>query len=146
MKTKKLGADGDQTYALVFEPGDDVLADLRDFARKLHFKAAHFSGIGGFSDVVLGYFDLEAKEYRPIPIEEQVEVVSLTGDIALDEQGQPMVHAHVVVGRADGSARAGHLLEAHVRPTLELVLVQTPRHLQRRMDQETGLPLLDAEL
>ncbi len=146
MKTKKLGADGDQTYALVFESGDDVLAGIREFARKLHFKAAHFSGIGGFSDVVLGYFDLAAKRYRPIPLTEQVEVVSLTGDVALDEQGEPTVHAHVVVGRADGSARAGHLLGGHVRPTLELVLVQSPRHLQRRLDQATGLPLLDADL
>lgn len=145
MKTKKLGADGDQTYALVFEPGDDMLADLRAFARKLHMKAAHFSGIGGFSDVVLGYFDPDAKQYKPIPLEEQVEVVSLTGDIALGEDGQPAVHAHAVVGRSDGSTRAGHLLDAHVRPTLELVLVQTPRHLQRRLDQATGLPLLDAD-
>jgi predicted DNA-binding protein with PD1-like motif len=145
MKTKKLGADGDQTYALVFEPGDDVIECIHDFARRMHFKAAHFSGIGGFSDVVLGYFDLEAKQYRPIPLQEQVEVVSLTGDIAMSD-GDPMVHAHVVVGRSDGTARAGHLLSAHVRPTLELVLVQTPRHLARRLDQETGLPLLDAEL
>jgi predicted DNA-binding protein with PD1-like motif len=146
MKTKKLGADGDQTYALVFDSGDDVVAGLHEFVRKLHFKSAHFSGIGGFSDVVLGYFDLDTKEYRRNPVDEQVEVVSLTGDIALDEGGQPMVHAHVVVGRADGSARAGHLLAAHARPTLEVILVQTPRHLQRKLDENTGLPLLDADL
>ncbi len=142
MKAKHLGPDGEQTYALVFDAGDDLLAGIVEFAKKSHIKAAHFSGIGGFSDVVLGYFDVDARDYRPIPLDEQVEVVSLTGDIALRD-GEPTVHAHVVVGRAAGTARAGHLLAGHVRPTLELVVVQSPRHLQRRMDDATGLPLLD---
>lgn len=145
MKVKKLGEEGEQTYALVFETGDDVITGILDFARHSHTPAAHFSGIGGFSDVVLGYFDINTKEYRRLPINEQVEVVSLTGDIALRD-GEPMVHAHVVVGRADCTTRAGHLLAAHVRPTLELILVQSPRHLRRRMDETTGLPLLDVDL
>jgi uncharacterized protein len=145
MHVKKLGTDGEQTYALVFETGDEVLAGILAFARRCHITAAHFSAIGGFSDAVLGYFDVAAKEYRRIPIDEQVEVVSLTGDIALHGD-EPIVHAHAVVGRSDGSARAGHLLEAHVRPTLEVVLTQSPRNLRRRMDDATGLPLLDLDL
>jgi predicted DNA-binding protein with PD1-like motif len=73
-----------------------------------------------------------------------VEVLSLVGDIALDSQ-QPRVHAHVVVGKADGTAHGGHLLEAHVWPTLEVVLTKTPDTLRKRFDPETGLTLIDAE-
>jgi predicted DNA-binding protein with PD1-like motif len=142
MKSKQLGRDGEQTFVLVFETGDDVLAGILDFAVGAGISAAHFSAIGGFSDAVLGYFDIESKRYRRIPVAEQVEVVSLSGDIALRDD-QPTVHAHVVVGSADGSARAGHLLEAHVRPTLELMMFESPSHLRRRMDDATGLPLLD---
>jgi len=145
MKTKKLGTEGEQTYALVFEAGDDILPCILEFARHGRLTAARFSGIGGFSDAVLGYFDLASKQYKRIPVDEQVEVVSLTGDIAISDD-QPAVHAHVVVARADGSVRAGHLLGGHVRPTLELLLMQSPSFLRRRMDQATGLPLLDLEL
>ena len=75
---------------------------------------------------------------------EQVEVVSLLGDIALGPDGKPALHPHVVVSRADGSAMGGHLLEAHVRPTLEVVLTESPRYLHRRKDHESGLALIVA--
>jgi len=92
--------------------------------------------------VTLGYFDWAKKDYKKIPVREQVEVVSLVGDIAEGEQGGPKVHAHVVLGRSDGAALAGHLLEAHVRPTLELMLVESPQHLRRWHDPESGLALI----
>ena len=104
--------------------------------------AAHFTAIGAFRSVTLGYFNWETKEYEPIPIREQVEVLSLIGDVAIDAEGQPVVHAHVVVGRNDGTAYGGHLLEAHVRPTLELVLTESPAHLQRQFLPEAGLALI----
>ena len=62
------------------------------------------------------------KRYQDIPVNEQVEVLMLAGDIAWKEDGEPVIHAHVVVGRQDGSTRGGHLKKAIVRPTLELVL------------------------
>lgn len=77
-----------------------------------------------------------------IPINEQVEVLSLVGDVAL-KGDEPKVHAHVVVGKRDGSAHGGHILEAHVWPTLEVMLVESPRHLHRRHDEESGLALID---
>jgi uncharacterized protein len=129
-------------YALIFDPGDEVVSQLSAFAGRLRVTAAHFQGIGALSDVVLGYFDWQKKRYRPIPLHEQVEVLSLQGDLAL-EGDKPRVHAHLVVGRSDGTAWGGHLLSAHVRPTLEVIFAQSPRYLRRRVDQSTGLPLLD---
>jgi uncharacterized protein len=134
------------TFVLVFETGDEAMDGLRSFATEHGLGAAHFSGIGAFSDAVLGYFDWERKDYQPIRIDEQVEVVSLLGDVALQD-GKPAVHAHVVVATRDGAAHGGHLLEAHVRPTLEVVLSETPAHLRKRYDPESGLALiaLDAD-
>jgi predicted DNA-binding protein with PD1-like motif len=129
------------TFVLVFESGDEAMEGLRSFATEQKLGAAHFSGIGAFRNVVLGYFDWEQKDYRPIRIDEQVEVVSLLGDVAL-EDGKPAVHAHVVVAGRDGAARGGHLLEAHVRPTLEVVVSETPAHLRKRYDPESGLALI----
>jgi hypothetical protein len=100
------------------------------------------TAIGALRDVTLGYFDPGARRYREIPVAEQVEVLSLLGVITLDGE-KPKVHAHIVVGGADGSARGGHLLSGHVFPTLEVVIEELPRHLQRRTDPETGLALID---
>jgi predicted DNA-binding protein with PD1-like motif len=91
---------------------------------------------------VLGYFNWEKRDYERIPLKEQVEVLSLIGDIAL-KGDEPNVHAHVVVGRSDGTAHGGHLLEGHVRPTLEVILIESPKHLQRKFDEETGLALIN---
>jgi uncharacterized protein len=137
-------SDGQKTYALVFDTGDEVIATLERFAREQGITAAQFTAIGAFSDAMLGYFDWERKDYDRIPVREQVEVLTLAGDVALKD-GTPALHAHVVVGMRDGQARGGHLLEARVRPTLELVLVESPGHLRRRHDPQTGLALIDLE-
>ncbi len=142
MKGKLISSAGDKTYAVIFDTGDEVVKGLTDFAREQRLADSHFTAIGAFQDVTLGYFDWEKKEYQKIPLREQVEVLSLVGDVALKPNGSPQLHAHVVVGRADGTTRGGHLLEAHVRPTLEVVLVESPVHLQRLHDPESGLALI----
>jgi predicted DNA-binding protein with PD1-like motif len=100
------------------------------------------TAIGAFSDVILGYFDRQRKDYRKNSIREQVEVLALIGDIALSE-GKPKIHAHVVVGKLDASAWGGHLIEAHVWPTLEVIAVESPRHLRRTWDPQVGLAVID---
>jgi predicted DNA-binding protein with PD1-like motif len=132
---------GERTFALIFETGDEAMAGLVKFARAKALHACRFTAIGAFRDVTLGYFDWEVKEYRKIPVREQVEVLSLIGDVA-DKDGEPTVHAHVVVGRSDGSTRGGHLIEGHVRPTLEVLLTESPGHLHKEMDKESGLALI----
>jgi predicted DNA-binding protein with PD1-like motif len=142
MKSRVLQAGDARTIALVFEPGDEPMQGLLEFAKREGLSAGHFTGIGAFENVTLGYFDWSRKEYARIPIREQVEVLSLVGDVAL-EDATPRIHAHVVVGKRDGTAHGGHLLEATVRPTLELILVQPPGHLVRRFDARSGLALID---
>jgi predicted DNA-binding protein with PD1-like motif len=142
MKTKLLHDHGEKTFAVILDTGDETAGRLLAFAREQRLAGSHFTAIGAFSDVTLGYFDWQKKDYKKIPVREQVEVLSLVGDIALDEDGQPKVHAHVVVGRSDGTTLGGHLLEAHVRPTLEVIVVEAPGHLRRRFDPESRLALI----
>lgn len=131
-----------KTYAVIFETGDEVTAGLAEFAQQHRLSASHFTAIGGFKDVTLGYFDWDKKDYKPIPVTEQVEVLSLIGDIALDK-GVPKVHAHVIVGKSDGAAHGGHLLKAHVRPTLEVIVVESAGELRKSYDPLSKLDLID---
>ncbi|WP_373870008.1 PPC domain-containing DNA-binding protein [Azorhizobium oxalatiphilum] len=143
MQSKLLAeADGLRTFAIILETGDEVMASLKAFAQAEELAAAQFSAIGAFRDAVISYFDWDTKSYIDIPVDEQVEVASLTGDVTLDPEGKRALHVHTVLGRRDGSARAGHLTKGHVRPTLEVVLTETPAHLHKRHDPESGLALI----
>ena len=142
MKSKLIHEhQGEKTFAVIFDTGDEVVSNLREFAKANRLGASRLTAIGAFRDVTLGYFDWERKDYKRLPFREQVEVLSLIGDIALKD-GEPQLHAHVVVGRSDGSTLGGHLVEAHVRPTLEVILVESPEHLRKEIDEESGLALI----
>ena len=142
MKSKLLHEEnGLRTFAIVFDKDDDVRPGLLEFANANRFADAHLSAIGAFSEVTLGFFDRGRKEYRRIPIKEQVEVLSLIGNI-VQRDGKPSLHAHVVIGKADGTAHGGHFLGGRVWPTLEMIVSEIPVHLRRTHDQETGLALI----
>jgi len=134
--------DGRRTFVVVLETGDEVMSCLSDFARREHLSAAQFSAIGAFSTATLAYFDWQTKAYVKNPVAEQVEVAALLGDVALGPDGQPAVHIHAVLGRRDGTALAGHLAQALVRPTLEIVVTESPAYLHKRVDPESGLALI----
>lgn len=143
MRTKLLAENGGlRTFAVILETGEEAMATLQSFAEAERLTAAHFTAIGAFSRAVISYFDWERKAYLGIPVEEQVEVAAFTGDVAIDPEGRPALHAHVVLGRRSGSALAGHLAEAHVRPTLEVILTETPAHLHKQLDPASGLALI----
>jgi predicted DNA-binding protein with PD1-like motif len=133
--------DRPSTFVVIAEPGEEAMSTLTAFARDQSLTASQVTAIGAFERVTLGYFDRAERDYQPIPIEEQVEVLSLVGDI-VGEGENLVLHAHVVVGKSDGSAHGGHLLEAVVWPTLEVVITETPAHLRRRFDPETGVALI----
>jgi len=144
MKAKLINELGEKIYAVIFNKGDEIVEGLLSFAREKKIQASHFTAIGALSDVTLGYFNWTAKTYDRIPIREQVEVLSLVGNIVFDN-GDPKLHAHIVIGKSDGSAHGGHLMEGHVRPILEVILIESPSHLHRKMDRETGLALITFE-
>ncbi len=144
MQAKVLNEFGERTMVLVFDSGEEPVAALTRFAQEHKLDASRFTAIGAFDQVVCGYFDWETKTYKENAVFEQVEVLSLIGNIALDGE-RPRVHAHVVVGKRDGSTLGGHLLSARVRPTLEVVLVESPRYMKRVFDRGVGLALIDLE-
>lgn len=143
MRAKLIHDDGPQTFVVVLDHGDEVVAAMERFAAQEKLSGASVSAIGAFSRATLAFFDWETKEYDKIEVPDQVEVVSLNGDIGLDEEGKPALHLHALLSRRDGSTLGGHLLAGEVRPTLEIVVVESPSHLRRRHDRESGLSLID---
>jgi len=143
MQSRKVHeAHGQRTFVVVLDAGEEVRETLHRFAERESLSAAQLSAIGAFERATIRFFDWESKQYQPIPLEEQVEVVSLLGDIALAEQGGPKLHLHAVLGRRDGTAMGGDLESGRVRPTLEVVITESPAHLRRVHDPRSGLALI----
>jgi predicted DNA-binding protein with PD1-like motif len=136
--------NGLKTFALVFEKDEEVKESLLRFASENGLGGAQLTAIGAFSEVTLGFFDRHKKSYQEIPVKQQVELLSFAGNI-VEKDGKPLLHAHVVVGKADGTAHGGHFLQGRVWPTLEMIMTETPAHLRRVKDEETGLPLIDLD-
>ncbi|HEU5297749.1 MAG TPA: PPC domain-containing DNA-binding protein [Burkholderiaceae bacterium] len=131
----------ERTFALILQTGNEVVSTLERFAAEQRLEASRITAIGAFTRVTLGYFDWGRKDYDRIELTEQLEVLSLIGDIALQDR-KPKLHAHVVLGRRDASTCGGHLLHAIVRPTLEILLTDSPAYLRRAHDPASGLALI----
>ncbi|MBZ9668385.1 PPC domain-containing DNA-binding protein [Mesorhizobium sp. ES1-3] len=136
-------ANGQRTFVVVLDPGEEAFSALTSFAVEQTIGSASLTAIGAFQRATVGWFDLEAKSYRKIPVDEQCEVLSAIGDVATGDDGKPSLHVHAVLGLRDGTTRGGHLLEGTVRPTLEITVVEAPGHLRRRKRAEFGVALID---
>jgi hypothetical protein len=132
-------------YAVIFYQGDEAFSGLLEFAEKYHLTSAHFTAIGALDKATLGWFDPHRKMYKKIPVIGQHEVIGMSGDIAL-YQGKPVVHTHMVVGSPDGTTLAGHVLDAYVSPTLEVMVTVDPITMKKRFDPATDLTLIDPSL
>ncbi len=138
----KLVNEKPETFVLVFETNDELASTLRKFASEQKLGSASFKAIGALSFAKLGWFNWDSKKYEPsVVLDEQLELLSLIGDVALKD-GKPEVHAHAIVGKRDGTAHGGHLLEARVRPTCELVLTESAAHLRKEFDPKAGIALI----
>ena len=131
-----------KTFVLIFDTSEEIASSLKSFAKKQNLAGSSFKAIGALSRAKFAWLNWKTKQYEIAgALKEQVELLSLIGDIAL-KGNEPQVHAHMIVGRQDGTAHGGHLLEAHVRPTCELILTESPVHLQKQIDPESGLALI----
>jgi uncharacterized protein len=143
MKSKLVSKEGERTFILVLDQGEEAFKTITDFANRMKLTGASLTAIGAFKSAKVGWFDFESKQYKPILINEQCEALSIIGDIAQGDDGASSLHVHAVLGMQDGTVRGGHLLEAIVRPTLEVTITETRSHLRRKKRSDLGIALID---
>jgi predicted DNA-binding protein with PD1-like motif len=146
VKVKLISNSGtSKTYVLVFAPGDEVMSGLSEFADKYQVKSAHFTAIGDVQTAKVGWYDKSHKMFKVIPVNSPSEITSLIGDIAI-YNGKPAVHAHINMASEDGTVRGGHLLEAFISPTLEVIMTVEPVPLYKKFNTDMNLALIDTDL
>lgn len=144
MRWKLIGPSDMPTYVVVLDPGDEAIGVLSGFAADQHLTGAQITAVGAFERATIGWFDRKARDYRSIGVDQQCEVLSLVGDVALGTDG-PQPHIHAVLGLPDGSTRGGHLLDGRVWPTLEVIIRETRADLRKTYRPEIGLALIDLD-
>ena len=145
MKSKKVPATREPKPASSSSIPAKRHAALTKFANDAGINAASLTAIGAFEKAVVGWFDFDKKAYKRIEIAQQCEVLSAIGDVAVGDDGKASLHVHVVLGLSDGTTRGGHLIEGKVRPTLEVVMIDTPAELRRKKKADIGIALIDLE-
>ena len=143
MKSRCVADGPANVHVVILDAGEEAFAALTRFANAEKLSAASLTAIGAFEKATIGWFDLAAKNYRKIEINEQCEVLSALGDVAIGDDGKASLHVHVVLGLSDGSTRGGHFLSGIVRPTLEVMLTEAPARLRRRKRADLGIALVD---
>lgn len=130
-------------YTLRFETGESVVAELSRFVQEHDIKGAWVKGLGGLADAEVGFYDLSAREYHWKKFDEPLELTNLTGNIAWADN-EPVLHLHATVSDKDFHAYGGHLKEAEVGGTVEVMIhAINSKKLLRIQDEQTGLKLLD---
>jgi hypothetical protein len=126
---------------IVLDSGDEVIATLQRFASEHVTTSAFFHGLGAFREATVMWWNPESLQYEEIAVNEQVEVLSINGNLTRVRDGFK-VHAHTVLGKRDGSTVGGHVKRGVVHPTLELHLEITEDPIHRQRDEATGLDLI----
>ncbi|WP_024507823.1 PPC domain-containing DNA-binding protein [Bradyrhizobium sp. ARR65] len=143
MRAQSVVEGPERVFVLILDQGEEALKAIADFANKERITGASVAAIGAFEQADLGWFDLEARTYRPIAVDEQCEVLSLLGDVAEGDDGNASLHLHAVLGLRDGRVRGGHLISGMVRPTLEVTIRETVQYLRRKKRADLGIALIN---
>ena len=142
MKSRKFNDGVERTFVLILDRGEEAFKAITEFSDREKITGATVTAIGAFSTAKVGWFDLAAKKYKPIEVNEQCEVLSLLGDVAQGDDGNASLHLHAVLGLQDGTLRGGHLLSGSVQPTLEVTITETVVHLRRKKRSDLGIALI----
>ncbi|MBR0799831.1 DNA-binding protein [Bradyrhizobium jicamae] len=143
MKSKSIDDGVERAFVLILDQGEEAIKSITDFADREQITGASVAAIGAFSKAKVGWFDIAAKTYKPIEVNEQCEVLSLIGEVAQGDDGKASLHLHAVLGLQDGSRRGGHLLSGSVQPTLEVTITETVVNLRRKKRADLGIALID---
>ena len=122
----------------------DLVQSMAELVRSKGIEAGSFTVIGALKRARLGYYDQKNHEYRELKIDSPHEMASCIGNVSLKD-GEPFIHAHVVLADETGNTKAGHLLEGVVfAAEVHLRQLEGPR-LERKYDEVTGLSLWNME-
>lgn len=138
----KSASFNDNTYALRFDPGDDILAELSSFCADQTISNGAITGLGSIENPTLAHYSIHTKHFSQRNLPGVYEITSLTGNIALIGN-LPTPHIHVSISDDQMAAFGGHLIAGTCSATLELIVTAYPTKLIKSHNDQIGLNIWD---
>jgi len=129
-------------YVLRLDKGDEIITSLLHLCQKEDISLGTVTGLGAVDHVLAGIYNLKEKSYHQNEFKGEKEIVSLTGSITRKD-GDVYLHIHIAVSGEDGSVVGGHLNEARISATSEIIISKFVGKVERKYDCVIGLNLLD---
>ncbi|MBQ8200524.1 MAG: DNA-binding protein [Clostridia bacterium] len=128
------------TVLMRVDRGEEVLAQLKAMAIQENVRLASVRALGAVNDFTVGVFKTREKKYYANRFTGDHEIVSLTGTIST-MSGEYYAHLHMSAGDEQGRVFGGHLNEAVVSATCEMVVQIIDGEVDRAFDEDVGLNL-----
>ena len=129
-----------KTIVMRIDKGEEILTQLKAMALKENVQLASVRALGATNDFTVGVFKVEEKKYYANHFTGDFEIVSLTGTIST-MNGEYYAHLHMSAGDAQGRVFGGHLNEAIISATCEMVVEVIDGQVDRAFSEEVGLNL-----
>lgn len=133
-----------KTFLVRLEKGEKVNVSIKKFCEKLNIKNASFVSLGSIENPVLAHYRVDNKKYKEKELQGIFEVTSFMGNVAIFE-ASPLVHGHISISDEDMKEFGGHLVEATVSATLEIVIQDLGSSKIKKYDEKIGLKLFELD-
>lgn len=131
----------DDTYVVRLKRGEEVIEELKKLCKEEDIKLAEITGLGASNLVEIGVFNPGTKEYNTKVFEGMFEITSLVGNVTRKD-GEVYLHIHINFGDENGAVLGGHLVQAKISATSEIIIREIPGEVGRELSEEIGLNLL----
>jgi hypothetical protein len=128
-------------YIVRLNVGEDIVESVKKFAQEENIRFGTVTGIGAINKAKIGLFNTETKEYQSTILEEDMEIISLAGNIT-EMNGEPYIHLHIALANSEHNVKAGHLNMAVISATGEIIIEAIDGYVDREFDDDIGLNLL----
>lgn len=132
----------DENYVVRLNKGEEVIECLKELCEKEDIKLAEITGLGASNLVEIGVFNVNTKEYNTKTFEGMFEITSLVGN-ATRKEGNVYLHVHINFGDEEGNVKGGHLVQARISATSEIIVRKIEGQVGRKLSDEIGLNLLE---
>ncbi len=131
-------------YIVRIDAGEEIITSLKQICQKFEIKLGKVSGIGATNNVTVGLFEPDKKKYYSTKLEEDFEILAITGNITTMND-EVYLHCHISLANKQHKSFGGHLNEAIVSATCEIIIEHYDGVVERVFDEKSKLNLLELE-
>ena len=118
--------------------GEEIISSIMNILKNEKISFASITGIGATNGFTIGTYDVTNQLYKKSNYKGVYEIVSHLGNTST-MNNEPYIHIHMSAADKNNNVVGGHLNEAYISATAEIVLEIIEANVDRIKDPNTGL-------